>query len=171
MEARFMTRAQTQALRVTISRALRILNPMPSATTTPRTIHAVTADDEMVCGARSDWPPEAHRAATPNCEHCLAWLRCRAGEASDHDRVTLATPGHTDATAGRVLGPLETCWCPHHPTVKTRHRWTWVTPAAGQTHLSALQSSGSPEIIDRCPQCTRRDHFTTTNRQSGGFLP
>ena len=87
----------------------------------------------------SNLAPEERRAA---------FARCRAGTASDEDRVALATP----SSDGRMmLGPRECEPCRHHPKRKQTFRWSWETPKDGN-HLAAITSS-EPEIVRGCAAC------------------
>lgn len=87
-----------------------------------------------------------------------ALARCRAGEASDDDRIVLARK-----SGSRMIGPDEVNACSHHEGETFTARWTWDTPTneRGASHLPrdvdahrvALEGGGEPEYVARCRRC------------------
>lgn len=74
-------------------------------------------------------------------ERRRALARCRAGSATDEDRVLLAVPSRDGRT---MLGPAECQRCSRHPRRRETHRWEWPA-GSGPEHGDAVALRGCEE--------------------------
>lgn len=126
---------------------------------------------EPLCGASGWWaPPDMRkelRTQTPQgvtCKHCLAHLRCRAGDAGDTDRALLAVQGVTPEHTGWLVGPVERTACMHHPEARVLYRWRWKIPAAGQSSVSSLETTGTTDLAEGCHLCNPKAESSPQTR-------
>lgn len=73
-------------------------------------------------------------------EKRAAHARCRAGKATDADRIALAETTHFT-----VYGPVELQRCQVHPRNTEAYRWTWEPGGSVE--------DSTPEYVRGCPRC------------------
>lgn len=115
-------------------------------------VHSYPSKPCYMCG----WKPDLYEAivepaAAAAGARSAAYARCRAGTATDVDRIALAVRSATSAT---MLGPIECQPCKEHPRRKISIRWTWDVPADGD-HAAAVALADAT-IVRPCAVCARR---------------